>query len=209
MGWVLDQCLILLHPIMPFVTEELWQATGKRPKMLIHADWPDYAAADLLDPAADREIGWVIGLIDEIRSLRAQMRVPAGKWLTLLQLDLDAAGQGALDRNRPMVERLARLDGIETATAAPKGALTVTVPGGVFALPVADVIDVGAETARLEKMAASLAAEIASLDGRLANDRFLASAPEEVIEEARARRAEATEEVGKVGIALDRLRALG
>jgi valyl-tRNA synthetase len=209
MGWVLDQCLILLHPIMPFVTEELWQATGKRPKMLIHADWPDYAAADLLDPAADREIGWVIGLIDEIRSLRAQMRVPAGKWLTLLQLDLDAAGQGALDRNRPMVERLARLDGIETATAAPKGALTVTVPGGVFALPVAGVIDVGAETARLEKMAASLAAEIASLDGRLANDRFLASAPEEVIEEARARRAEATEEVGKVGIALDRLRALG
>jgi valyl-tRNA synthetase len=177
--------------------------------MLIHADWPDHAAADLLDPAADREIGWVIGLIDEIRSLRAQMRVPAGKWLTLLQLELDAAGQGALDRNRPMVERLARLERIETAAAAPKGALTVTVPGGVFALPVAGVIDVGAETARLEKMAASLAAEIASLDGRLANDRFLASAPEEVIEEARARRAEAAEEADKVAVALDRLRALG
>jgi valyl-tRNA synthetase len=209
MGWVLDQCLILLHPIMPFVTEELWQATGTRTRMLIHADWPTCDAGGLLDADADREMRWVIGLIEEIRSLRAQMRVPVGKWLPLVQIDLDAAGQGALDRNRPMVLRLARLDGIEAADAVPKGALTVTVPGGVFALPLAGAIDIAAETARLDKMRAGLAAEIAGLDGRLGNPGFLASAPEHVVDEARARRAEAADEADKVGVALDRLRSLG
>src|SRR5690606_31029570 len=89
MAWVLDQCMILLHPIMPFVTEELWGLTGRRAKMLVHADWPEHLGAHLVDAGAMREMRWVIALIEEIRSARAQMGVPAGLQLQMLQLELD------------------------------------------------------------------------------------------------------------------------
>jgi len=94
MAWVIDQCLILLHPIMPFVTEELWGTLGARPKMLVHADWPSYGA-DSVDPAADREMNWVISLIEQIRSARAQMHVPAGLHVPLLASELNEAGRAA------------------------------------------------------------------------------------------------------------------
>ena len=83
MAWVLDQCLILMHPFMPFITEALWGQIAERPKLLAHADWPGYGA-ELIDPAADAEMSWVIGLIEEIRSVRAQMHVPAGAQVTLV-----------------------------------------------------------------------------------------------------------------------------
>jgi hypothetical protein len=99
MAWVIDQCLVLLHPTMPFITEELWGEITTRPKMLIHADWPDYGA-ELIDADADREMTWVIGLIDEIRSIRAQMHVPAGLKVQLMQAELDAAGRGVRPQPR-------------------------------------------------------------------------------------------------------------
>ena len=99
LGWVLEQCLILLHPIMPFITEELWQTTAKRTKMLVHADWPTYTTADLLDSEADRELNWVIGLIENIRSARQQMHVPAGLKVPMLVTELDASAQAAWDGN--------------------------------------------------------------------------------------------------------------
>jgi valyl-tRNA synthetase len=120
MAWVIDQCLILLHPTMPFITEELWGEIAERPKMLIHADWPDYGA-ELIDADADREMTWVIGLIDEIRSIRAQMHVPAGLKVQLMQAELDAAGQGAFDRNRAMIDRLARLSEVTWSMRCPRG----------------------------------------------------------------------------------------
>ncbi|MDP5350081.1 MAG: class I tRNA ligase family protein, partial [Paracoccaceae bacterium] len=112
MAWVLDQCLVLLHPIMPFITEELWGQTGTRAKMLVHADWPDYSAADLSDPAADREMTWVIGLIEAVRSARAQMRVPAGLQVPMVLRELDAPGREAWARNEALIAKLARIDSL-------------------------------------------------------------------------------------------------
>ena len=208
MRWVLDQCMVLMHPFMPFITEELWGLTGARAKMLVHADWPTYQAADIADETADREMGWVIALIDAIRSLRAQMHVPAGAKLPLLQLDLDAAGQAAWDRNATLIQRLARVISLSKVSALPKGAVTIPVEGGTFALPLADVIDVAEEQARLEKTLGKLAKDLGGLRGRLNNPKFVASAPEDVIVETRDLLAQKEDEDAKLRAALDRLAAL-
>ncbi|MDV4166967.1 valine--tRNA ligase [Rhodovulum sp. FJ3] len=209
MAWVIDQCLVLLHPIMPFITEELWGILGERSKMLIHADWPTYTAADLVDADADREMNWVLTLIEEIRSSRAQMHVPAGLKLAMLQLDLDDAGQGAWDRNETLIKRLARIDSLTAVDAAPKGCITIAVEGGTFALPLADVIDVAEEKARLEKSLQKLAKELGGLQGRLKNPKFVASAPDEVVEETRELAAQKEDEKAKLEAALVRLAELG
>ncbi len=184
MAWVLDQCLILLHPIMPFITEELWATLGQRAKMLVHTDWPTYTA-DIADPAADTEMLWAIALIEGIRSARAQMNVPAGLQVTVLKLSGDAAAEAALANNEALIKRLARIGELGQAEAAPRGSITVPVAGATFALPLADIIDVAAEKARLSKAMEKLAKEIGGLKGRLNNPNFVASAPEEVVDEAR------------------------
>ena len=98
MAWVLDQCLILMHPFMPFITEALWRPTGARAKLLAHADWPTYGA-ELVDPAADAEMNWVIALIEGVRSVRAQMHVPAGLDVPVVMVEADAPARAALARN--------------------------------------------------------------------------------------------------------------
>jgi len=208
MAWVIDQCLILLHPIMPFVTEELWGTLGDRQKMLVHADWPDYGE-DLIDAEADREMNWVIALIDQIRSARAQMHVPAGLHVPLLVTDLSAAGRDAWARNEAMIQRLARIDGLTDVESFPKGCATVAVEGGSFGLPLADIIDVDAEKARLEKTLAKLEKELGGLRGRLNNPKFVESAPEDVVEETRENLALREEEETKLRAALQRLAELG
>jgi len=205
MGWVIDQCLILLHPIMPFITEELWGALGERAKMVVHADWPTYTAAELVDAVADREMNWVISLIEGIRSARSQMRVPAGLRIPMIVTELDAAGQAAWDRNEAMILKLARVVDLTHADAFPKGSITVAVPGGTFGLPLADIIDIDAEKERLEKSLGKLAKELGGLRGRLNNPKFVASAPDEVVEEARTNLAEREEEEVQLKAAMDRL----
>jgi valyl-tRNA synthetase len=207
MAWVLDQCMILLHPMMPFITEELWGLTGTREKRCVHADWPEYGA-ELDDPQAMREMRWVIGLIEEIRSTRAQMGVPVGLKLPLLLIDLDEAGRAALDRNGALIARLARVEGMHPAASLPKGALTVAVDGATFGLPLGDVIDVAAETARLTKAQAKLDKEISGLRGRVENPKFVESAPPEIVDEARETLALRQDEAAKLRAALDRLAAL-
>ena len=209
MGWVLDQCLIMLHPIMPFITEEIWQLMGARDKPLIHADWPEYTAAELVDAQADREMNWVIGLIEEIRSVRAQMHMPAGLHIPMLQIELDEAGRQAWARNEALIRRLARIESLSEAAQVPRGAVTVPVEGGLFALPLSGIIDVEAEKARLEKTLAKLEKEMAGLSGRLSNPKFLESAPEEVVAETREQLAARQEEADKLRAARDRLEALG
>ncbi|MDJ0993207.1 MAG: valine--tRNA ligase [Dinoroseobacter sp.] len=205
MAWVLDQCFILLHPITPFITEELWATTGTREKMCVHADWPVYTSADLVDPEADREMNWVIDLIEQVRSVRAQMRVPVGLYVPVLQLELDAAGKTAYAGNEALIKRLARIEGVTETSEPPKGALTIAVEGGTFALPLADIIDVAEEKARLEKSVAKLEKELGGIRGRLSNDKFLASAPEEVVTENRARLASGEEELSTLKAAIGRL----
>ncbi len=205
MAWALDQCMILLHPIMPFITEELWKETMPRAKMLVHADWPTYTEAELANAEADREMGWVIDLIEQIRSLRAETHVPVGAKIPLIQLDLDAAGQGALERNWPLIARLARISELEHREVAPKGAVTLPMPGATFCLPLADVIDIAEEKARLEKALGKLGKERGGLAGKLGNAKFVANAPEEVVTEARTRLEELTAEIDKLNAAQSRL----
>jgi valyl-tRNA synthetase len=206
--WVLDQCLILLHPIMPFITEELWGLADSRAKMLCHADWPSYGN-ELVDADADREMNWVIGLIDNTRSARAQVHVPAGAQVPLLVTGLDAKGQSAWDNNAALIQRLARIDSLTHVDAFPKGCVTIPMEGGTFGLPLAGLIDVAAEIARLEKTSQKLAKELGGLRGRLNNPAFVASAPDEVVEEARANLALRENEDTQIKAAIARLQELG
>jgi valyl-tRNA synthetase len=207
MAWVLDQCLMLMHPFMPFVTEALWGQIAEREKLLAHADWPTYGS-ELIDGATDAEMNWVFGLIDEIRSVRSQMHVPAGAKVTLIALDLAAVHGEALARNEALVARLARIGRFETAAEAPKGAVTLAVGGASFCLPLADVIDVAAERDRLAKAIAKLDKEAGGLRAKLGNPAFVARAPEEVVDEQRARLEAAEEEMAIMHAAAERLAGL-
>ena len=207
--WVLDQCLVLLHPIMPYITEELWQTTATRPKMLVHGDWPTYSTAEMLDADADRELNWVIGLIESIRSARAQMHVPAGLKVPMLYTDMDDAGQTAWDRNEVMIKRLARVETIEKTESFPKGTVSIAAPGASFGLPLAGLIDIDAEKARLQKSLDKLGKEIGGLKGRLNNPKFAASAPAEVVAEAQSNLDARQEEADQLQAALNRLAELG
>ncbi|MGY6633368.1 MAG: valine--tRNA ligase [Alkalilacustris sp.] len=208
MAFVLDRCMVLLHPFMPFVTEELWALTGRRESLLVHAEWPETLSETLVDPDAEREMRWVIGLIEDIRSARAQMRVPVGAYLELWEIDADAQARAALQRNAALIARLARVEAKGTASTPPRGALSVAAEGASFALPLEGIIDIAAETARLERTLAKLEKDASGLRGRLANPKFAASAPEEVVEETREKLAQAEEEGGRLHAALQRLREL-
>ncbi len=208
LAWTIDQALIMLHPIMPFITEELWGLTADRTKPVIHADWPELSA-DLVDADADREMNWVISLIDGIRSARAQMRVPAGLKIPVILQNLDDKGRTALANNEVMIKKLARIDSITEMADLPKGASPVPVDGGTFALPLADIIDVDAEIARLEKGLQKLAKELGGLRGRLKNPKFADSAPAEVVAETRENLALREEEEATINAALTRLKEIG
>ncbi|MEE9454781.1 MAG: valine--tRNA ligase [Paracoccaceae bacterium] len=204
MAWAIDQCLMLLHPIMPFITEQLWGDIAPRQKMLIHTDWPELPDT-LIDTDADREMNWVIALIESIRSVRVEMRVPAGAKIPMIQLQLDAAGQAALKGNTLLIHRLARLLDISLADSAPKDAVTITVEGGTFCLPLADIIDLGAEKARLAKAIDKLGKEVGGLKGKLSNDRFLAKAPPQVVAEQRTRLIAVEEDILRIKVAQENL----
>ncbi|MEM8572036.1 MAG: valine--tRNA ligase [Pseudomonadota bacterium] len=204
MAWVIDQCLALMHPFMPFVTEELWGVIAQREKLLVHADWPDYGT-ELVDAQADDEMNWVIGLIDEIRSVRAQMHVPAGARVTLIGLDVAPERAALLAASQALVAKLARVERFETAEVAPKGAVTLAVSGASFCLPLADVIDIDEERKRLGKALDKLQKEARGLRSKLANEAFLAKAPEEVVDENRARLEAAEEEISILKTAEARL----
>ncbi|MFN3259081.1 MAG: valine--tRNA ligase [Pikeienuella sp.] len=203
MGWALDQILLMLHPITPFVTEALW---GERAKPLVHGDWPAYGA-ELIDEAAAAEIDWTIRLIEEIRSVRSEMGVNPGAKLPLHVLEAEPAARARLDANAALIARLARIEGMADGPAA--GAATIALPGAVLALPLAGVIDVAAERARLSKAAQKAEKEIGGLKAKLSNEKFLAAAPEEVVEEQRERLEAAAAEAAKLSAALARLDAIG
>ncbi|WP_298433004.1 valine--tRNA ligase [uncultured Jannaschia sp.] len=207
MAWVLEQCMVMLHPFMPFVTEELWSTTG-HDGMLVHGDWPEALTDAVVDPASEAEMRWVIGFIEAVRSARAQMNVPAGAVIPVVAVEWDDAARAAAETNLSLIRRLARIEGISEG-AAPKGAIAVTAGGGRFALPLGDVIDVAAERARLEKQALKLGKEIKGMEGRVNNPNFAASAPPEVVEETRANLAARRDDADAIQRALDSLAELG
>jgi len=208
MRWVIDQCLLLLHPIMPFITEELWGELGDREKMLVHADWPTYQTAEFVDEKADREMNWVISVIDQIRSVRAQMRVNAGAKIDVVVSQITDENREAFKRNEALIFKIARVVSLKEVETFPKGTATVAVDGATFGLPLADIIDIDAEKARLEKGLGKLAKELGGLRGRLNNPKFVASAPDEVVAEAKENLAAREEEEAKIKAALAKLAEL-
>ena len=206
-AWALDQILKLLHPFMPFVTEELWAETGKtgpaREKLLIVTEWPDLAG--LGDPEADAELGWLVDLISGIRSVRQEMNVPPSAKLPLHVVGAAPSTVDRIDRQMGALTRLARLDSVIEAQAVPPNSAQIVLGEATYALPLAGVIDIEVEKARLGKDAGKLEGEIAGIDKKLSNEQFVSKAPEEVIEEQRNRRAEAADRLQRILQALSRL----
>jgi valyl-tRNA synthetase len=208
-AWVLDQILILLHPFMPFITEEVWTRMGeygaKRRGMLIVEAWPNLSD-DLIDAGADAEIDWMVRLIEETRSTRAELNVPAGAKIPLLLIGADEAAEKRLERYQDLIDRMARLEYSTSAGAAPKGSVTFVLDGATVALPLEGVVDLPAEAARLAKDIGKLDSEIAKMDQKLGNADFIAKAPEEVVEELRERRDDSAASATKLRHALDQIK---
>ena len=205
LAWVLDQCLILLHPIMPFITEELWSSVGKHQKLLIHADWPTYGT-ELIDSVADQEMNWAINLIENIRSVRGEMNVPAGLKIPLIMINLDNSKRPGWNFNTDLIMKLARIEKITENAKLPKGCVNITVNGGEFALPLAEIIDISSEKKRLEKNLTKIENEIRSLKGRLENNKFLESAPETVVAQTQVDYNLKRQEIEKITNAINRLK---
>jgi valyl-tRNA synthetase len=202
-GWVLDQILVMLHPFMPFVTEELWNSLGTRPYELILARWP-MPDARALDPEAGPEIDWLIRLVSGIRAARAELNVPPGAKLPLHVRDAEPATQERLARNGAALQRLARIEAISEGEVA-GGAAQVVVDEATYVLPLEGVIDVAAEQARLRKAAEAAEKERDALAARLANPSFVERAKPEAVEKARADHAEKASDAEKYRTALTRL----
>lgn len=199
-GWVLDQILVVLHPFMPFITEELWHALAPREHDLIVAHWP-MADARATDPAAAQEIDWLIRLVSEVRSSRTELNVPPGARLPYAVADANADTQARLTRNAATIARLARIDPGEVSG----GTAQVVVDEATFRIALGDVIDLAAERTRLAKAIAAAQKERDGLAGRLNNPSFVERAKPEAVEKARADHAEKAAEAERLAAALARL----
>ena len=199
-GWVLDQILVMLHPFMPFITEELWHAMGPRANDLIVAGWP-MADARSLDPEASREIDWLIRLVSEIRTARTELNVPPGARVPMAATDANAATRDRLDRNRQTLARLARVD----IGPAMGGEAQIAVDDVTYVLALGSFIDLDAERARLIKAIAAAQKERDSLAGRLGNPSFVERAKPEAVEKAKADHADKRAEADRLTAALGRL----
>ena len=231
-AWARDEILKLLHPFMPFITEELWEVTAKRDGLLTLAPWslkseapeqlamvaasmpnafmelalPIFDHADFADPAAEAEIGWVIDLVTQIRSVRAEMNIPPATLTALVLVGASAETQTRAPRWIDVIKRMARLSDITFADHAPDGAVQLLVRGEVAALPLKGVVDLAAEGARLDKEIAKADADVKRVEAKLANEKFVANAPEEVVEEEREKREAALARKAKLLDAMERLK---
>jgi valyl-tRNA synthetase len=238
-AWARDEILKLLHPFMPFITEELWAVTAKREGLLALASWPRKAQgltpeqavmmvaasspteplpalvlpvaeiADFTDPAAEAEIGWVVDLVTAIRSVRAEMNIPPSTLTSLVLSGASIETRERAPRWSDVIRRMARLSDISFADRAPGGSVQLLVRGEVASLPLKGVIDLSAEKVRLEKELAKADADIKRVDTKLANEKFVANAPEEVVEEEKEKREAASARKAKIFEALERLKSAG
>ncbi|WGM47389.1 Valine--tRNA ligase [Brevundimonas sp. NIBR10] len=212
-AWTLDQTLKLLHPVMPFITEELWAELGREgaareEPMLIGAAWPRFDDG-FIDPAAEAEIGWLVDLVTEVRQLRAEMNVPPGAKPPLAFVAPDTVTAERLERHRPLILTLARVSEVASVEAAPSGAVSFVSGGATAALSLAGIIDLAAERARLAKAIAAFESDIGHVNKKLGNPNFVAKAASTVIDEQRAKLAEAEEGKARMVAALARIEALG
>jgi valyl-tRNA synthetase len=229
-AWVRDEILKLLHPFMPFITEELWMVTARRDGLLALEAWsiepgavpldlslitkddpqtlPELLvyAANFVDHSAEAEIGWLIDLVTAIRSVRAEMNIPPATLTSLVLTGASAETQERVPRWSDVIKRMARLSDISFADRAPEGAVQLLVRGEVAALPLKGVIDLAAERARLDKEIAKADADIKRVDTKLGNEKFVANAPEDIVEEEKEKREAAVARKEKILEALERLK---
>ncbi|MBS9720304.1 valine--tRNA ligase [Tianweitania sp. BSSL-BM11] len=204
-AFVLDEIYKLLHPFMPFMTEELWAHTARdtpRSTLLCHAEWPAPSFEDA-DAAAD--VNWLIDLVSGIRSVRSEMNVPAGAVAPIVVVDASAETQARFARHESAIKRLARVGDIAFADAAPGQAAQLVLGEATICLPLGSLIDVGAETARLTKEIGKATAEIERIDKKLSNEKFVANAREDVVEAEREKKVALTQDVEKLTAALQRV----
>jgi len=231
-----DEILKLLHPFMPFITEELWAVAAKRDGVLALAPWPRKTnpltpeqmalatatnpddpfmppllvapeTAEFTDPEAEAEIGWVVDLVTAIRSVRAEMNIAPATLTPLVLAGASAETKQRAPRWNDVIRRMARLGDISFADRAPEGSVQLLVRGEVAALPLKGVIDLSAEKARLDKELAKADVDIKRVDAKLANEKFLANAPEEIVEEEKEKREAAVARKTKILEALERLKS--
>jgi valyl-tRNA synthetase len=207
-AYVIDTACAMLHPFMPFITEELWALTGRegpaRANLLALGPWPDLTACRD-GAAAEAEIGFVVDLISQIRSVRTEVNVPAAQQIPLVLVAASAETRAVVEAWHPMIERLARLSGIGFEASAPAQSAQCVVRGTVAALPLAGIIDIEAEKQRLRKETDKIVQEIAKIDAKMSNPDFVARAPEEIVEENRERRVDFVTRMARLGEALERL----
>ncbi|MEF2073562.1 valine--tRNA ligase [Consotaella aegiceratis] len=205
-GYVLDRVYALLHPFMPFLTEELWRVTAPegapRAALLCHTEWP---TLDFVDTDAADDINWLIELVGEIRSVRTEMNVPAGAEAALVAVRPEPTMAERLSRHDAALRRLARLSTIGSDEAPPAQSAQIIVAGMTFALPLEGMIDITAERARLDKALQKAEAEAGRIEKKLGNEKFVANAPEEIVEQEREKLAAYRAEADKLRTARQRL----
>jgi valyl-tRNA synthetase len=205
-AYVLDQIFALLHPFMPFLTEELWAIKGDegppRTQLLALGPWPQSQFTG--DPKADAEIGWLVDLVSEVRSVRSEMGAPAGAQLPLTLVGAEPSIVAAAKNWGETIQRLARVTEIGFADSPPAGSAQMIVRGALAAIPLAGIVDIAAERARLAKEIAKERKDVAGIEAKLGNADFVARAPDEVVEENRERREAALARIAKMEAALAR-----
>ncbi len=202
-AWALDQILKMMHPFMPFITEEIWAQTAERSEMLMASAWPKYT--DCIDTVAEKQIDFVIDMISAIRSVRVEMNVaPSIKAQLLIK---DAAEQDAalIQNNQALILQLARLESIEFVKEAPKGCVQKIFGAMTLALPLAGLIDVQAEKERLMKEKEKLAGYLKGLNAKLSNEAFVSKAPANIIADQRQKQQETQTAIEKIDEAYARL----
>lgn len=209
-AYVLEEIYKLLHPFMPFMTEELWAHTAgegqERDGLLCHAEWP---SPSYTDNAAADEINWLIDLVSGIRSVRSEMNVPPSATAPLVVVGANSLTRERLFRHDAAIKRLARVEAISLAESAPKGAAQIVVAEATVCLPLGKLIDLTAEKNRLEKAIAKAEGEVARIDGKLSNEKFVANANPEVVEAERERHEELTSQIASLRTALARVSEAG
>ncbi|ODT29482.1 MAG: valine--tRNA ligase, partial [Kaistia sp. SCN 65-12] len=208
-AFVLDEIYKLLHPFMPFMTEELWAETageGGRSSLLCHAAWP---SPDFEDEEAAADVNWLIDLVSGIRSVRSEMNVPPAAVAPLVVIGADALTRERLERHDSAIRRLARIGEVSLAESAPRGAAQIVLGEATACLPLGSLIDLEAEAARLQKEVAKVTEEIARLAKKLSNDRFVANAPQDVVAAEREKLADYRAAQEKLSMALQRVRDAG
>ncbi len=206
-GWVLDQIIVMLHPFMPFITEELWHSMaadkGGRAYDLIVAKWPDPRAD--VDVDAKAEIDWIIKLVSEVRTAKVELNIPPGAKMAAHVRDGNANLMARIERQAAALDRVGRLEKVTGDTAPDGAAAQIVVDGATYVLPLEGVIDIAAEKARLNKALEGVMKEAKSLEGRLSNTNFVERAKPEAVEKARADHADKTAEAERLQAALARL----